>query len=117
MAANDELPRGLTLNSLQNGTGVAAQIVFPATPGIAWVLTHVDFTWLQNPSTNTGCFIQVNGEVIGMIALDPSANTGKDSFSWDGDLPFAVGASVTVSSNNGGGLTSQQLLNATAYPV
>lgn len=122
MAANDELPRGLTLSSGGGGVG-AGDIVFPAAAGIAWVLTDVywalyvtgPFTSpiLDYPTVTSGAVTLLTGYVAG-----PNGNQSGDIYEWSSSEKLAglAGQALTVHAPaQYPGLFG--LLHATAYPI
>ena len=118
MAANDEFPRGLALTQTP-ATSSGASISYPATPGIAWILTDLAASMYTGGGIANGATgIAVNGVTIGgtVMSLDNSAGGNASSgASWSGKLAGAVGAALTITTV--GVVNAAQFLTASAYPV
>lgn len=117
MAANDELPRGLTLSSTVLGN--TAFVTFPASVGITWVLTNIDATMGSNAGPVAGTFtIEATSSTVTLLEAGISndvANTTED-WSWSGKLSGALGASLVVGFNSGSAAFLESII-AQAYPI
>lgn len=120
MAAADELPRGVTLGS-NPGVNGQASVTFPAIPGLAWVLTAVNwYAWALGETLNQQAVVEVlsgsNTLVLDSAILIPDTNLQKDSGSWQGQYPGPASNALEVAFSSGlsGG---SEILTATAYPI
>lgn len=124
MAADDEFPRGL----VQSGGSVASAaltITFPATPGIAWVLTHVDYSLLFGAGTVGPTNIDqlvvtsltTSGPQFFVGGTQPTNEYFSAEDSWDGQAAAPAGSALTVSVGALPGATASHLLVAHAYPI
>ena len=83
MAANDEFPRGETLQTYVVGS--TASIIFPAITGISWVLTDFEFHIVDNAGAIAENVFIIDGGVV--IWTDELLTTGvnaPDDFSVSG---------------------------------
>jgi hypothetical protein len=118
MAANDELPTGLDLSSGLVTNGTAAEVVYPASPKIAWTLTAVSAAWSTTVTYGSPLqfTITVNGEVLDLSSTPtPSVGT-QGNLSWTGQLEFPPNTAVTVSFGQGNGV-GDEIITASAYPT
>lgn len=100
MAAVDEFPRGIT-HSVRT-LSANAQVIIPAAPGIAHVVTSVlvDLSnFAATSSTNDAC--EISDDLTGRaeeVALIGGTGVAGDSAVGGGDIQFmgSVGGSVTV---------------------
>jgi hypothetical protein len=120
MAADDELPRGWTQNSLYNNGGNDF-ITYPAIPGISWVLTQIDANISVYPggALPFGPLVLVNGVFYGALGISIENNNPYQNDEWQyngGPIAFPVGEAVTISYNATSGDWLMSLI-ATAYPV
>lgn len=102
MAANDDFPRGWTKLSAAAAAGTVPQVVLPAVPGVAHVLTQVDCT-LEGQAAHTafGPTVQLFAPafilVIPIFLLLPGTATfEKDSDTWSGKYAGPVGAGMSI---------------------
>lgn len=128
MAANDEFPRGWTLNGGSwGGSGGAAAPVLtvPALQGIAHVLTDV---WgvIDQLYNGAGVQFQVALQVSstwGTIGISfgpllvPAASFTKDSFEWSGKLITAPGEGLTATYSAGPGANIGESLTIAGYSI
>ncbi len=119
MAANDELPRGATLNN--TATGAPASVTFPAAPEISWVLTSITADMnLGLAAAPASSPIQVTGGIT-LQPLELSIPTGspaytKDSDTWTGSIQGVIGEALTVAFEfSAAGLS--ETLTVEAYPI
>ena len=129
MAADDEFPRALVLNSGRQPPPTIAAVSFPAAAGISWVLTDV---WAEVyvegiPPTPTGGFVLISNlgalAALGDIAFnatvagDPDFNIVQ-TVTWTGQVAGSPGSPVTVEWNaTVAGVVLLQQVIATAYPI
>src|SRR5215472_10620233 len=102
MAADDELPRGLTLTATVTGT--AAAVTFPAAPGISWVLTHVDALAASNSGAIAGTFnvqATAGGSTLAEGLLANDVNWTVEEWTWDGKDAAPIGQAITILFNSG----------------
>jgi hypothetical protein len=124
VAAADEFPRGLWLQSSVNGSGTAS-VTFPAAPGVAWVLTDIDALTVNGSTvpvawaifTNIGPGPGVPEGVVSAAAAVAGQSAPKDEWSWSGQVQQTLGAAVTVNFNAPATASTQQFLNVRAYPI
>lgn len=121
MAANDEFPRGWIESTAVIGAGGLCNIVMPATPGIAHVLTFLEFIFANQgagagASNNIAITDTVNILYQIGLAVVPTG-IAKDDISWNGKIIGAVGAPLAVLQNavNPAGYASS--LNIQGYDI
>lgn len=117
MAANDEFPRGLTQGT-PSASASGESIVFPATPGISWVLTEIDVETLVTGAVSGGFHfnVLVNGAQYSWVGADPTVNNTVMSYTWTGNSPFPADTEVVVLIDNSAPGV-YVTMKATAYPV
>lgn len=116
MAANDEFPRGLTLTSgAVNGAGNS--VTFPATVGVAWILTDLRVEELITGTPGAYHYnVFLNGGQLTWMGASSPANGDTHEYSWSGEESFPPNTAVTVSIDNGtAGVYS--VVQAKAYPI
>jgi hypothetical protein len=113
LAANDDLPRGWQ-QFANAGSTIEPTITYPAVPGVAWVLTHVDAAIWGTAAADVE-IVTVNGTQIPLV-LGAAAAGDTASGSWDGKLGFPPGAAVVVALS-GAGANRFANLGASAYPI
>jgi hypothetical protein len=121
MAADDELPRGWVQSS-QPAENVQAAVLYPAVPGITWVVTAVNWSTVADNETITGqasIGIYPNNSLAvlcGDATLDVDTNWQTAAGSWSGLAAFGIGVPVYVQYS--GGLSGAfERINASAYPI
>lgn len=119
MAANDDFQRGVTLSSSSPSGPSGNTITFPATPGIAWVLTDINavcdsgIASAYNMPISTSLGTNGPQGTISFTVATGAIESGQ--WSWSGRVAAVVGAALSISiasvANAAGYLT------ATAYPI
>ena len=129
MAADDEFPRALVLNSGRQAPPTIAAVTFPAAAGISWVLTDV---WAEvyvggiPPTATAGLVLISNlgglftlGDLAwdATVAGDPNFNI-VETVTWTGQVAGIPGSPLVVEWNAtfAGFVVVQQVI-ATAYPI
>ena len=119
MAANDELPRGLTLSSNTPSGPSGNTVTFPATSGVAWVLTNIDASMFSGYEGNYNEPVSTSlgssgpeGQIL--VAVTGSGYV-EGTYSWQGQAVGASGAALTVTIGNVAGVGGY--LTAMAYPI
>lgn len=114
MAANDELPRGWQQFSDVGSTN-APSIIYPACPGVAWVLTDLAYS-IFGAAGATAEGVTVNGAQWPCVAgVDGTAGSNSTS-TWSGKYAFPIGTAVTISAT-GAAANRFADLSAYAYPT
>jgi|SRR5215469_16087329 len=120
MAANDEFPRGLP-QAVSEPTNVQAVLTWPASPGIAWVLTEMSASAdaigeTLNEQTTITASAGAGSLPLARIGLAVDTNQQQNDASWSGQWVGPPGAALTVQFSTGFS-GAQQFLSASAYPV
>lgn len=123
MAANDDFPRGWS-QAADPGANAQALINYPASAGVAWVVTDTDWTVYVNGETIAqqgfvGIY-DVTAAVwlahLGIWTVNNQGGWQLQSGSWSGKYTCPVGHSIDVGYSGGYSGGSEQL-TASAYPV
>lgn len=101
MTAVDEFPRGWSPTIEQDLTGIAAQIIIPAVPGVTHVLTSIQAHLVDAtvaPGASEGLVVQAFDGVSLLLSwlLWIASLPGSDDFQWTGSLAGTVGNSMTI---------------------
>lgn len=117
MAANDEFPRGIEIPSAVVGGG-GNSVSFPATPGIAWILTGITIDMLVAAAVSAFHFnIYVNGQQWGWMGSDSTdTGGGTNEYTWTGAKSFPENTVVNISLDNSTANVFT-LIKATAEPI
>ena len=95
MAANDELPRGWSLNAFNTGT--TAVIVIPAVQNIIHVLDTIAFRLTDNlAAISENAFVLDGATVILTFQLFAPTVQIPDDIQWNGPLAGSVATSLTI---------------------
>jgi hypothetical protein len=118
VAANDELPRGVTL-SASSGASSGVTVTFPASPGISWVLTDIDVICWSGSGSPGHYLMGIStslGTPVAQIAVDNNTGTAvTGEWTWSGKVAGALGAALTVTITNVANVASD--LTCQAYPI
>jgi len=119
MAANDELPRGLTLQDSNTAGTSGATVTFPAVSGVSWVLTNIQAEAVSGTNGNYDLLVTTSlgtSGPEGSLAFTVSnSEIDTPDYSWEGQVAAPLDTALTVSITSVGNCAG--FLTVTANPI
>lgn len=122
MAARDEFPRGWTLNTVQNGTNVAATITVPAITGVVHVLDSIFAKAANLAAAAAALSVDVRTTAAGVLVLDNllvvPAGIGQDTLPLGGlNISSSLGGTIVVAFAGGPGVSQWEELTIQGHDI